>query len=110
MELVDQAVAYVREGFGAVNQLTGLLIALVLTIFMGSWKQWIPFAVLATVLHILINQFAPVISSDAELRLPDVTSEGFWAQALVLLLGYLIVIAIFFFVKRLFFKGGAAKH
>jgi hypothetical protein len=106
MELIDQAVAYLREGFGAVNQLTGLLIALVLTIFMGSWKQWLPFAVLGAILHILINHFTPVVSNGAELTLPDFTREGFWAQALVLLLGYLIVIGVFFFVKKLIFKGG----
>jgi hypothetical protein len=108
MEYVDQAVAYVREGFDTVNQLTGLLIALVLTIFMGSWKQWLPFALLGAIVHIAINQFGPVLTGGGELRLPDITSETFWTQALVLFLGYLIVIGIFFLVKRLIFRGGKA--
>lgn len=56
MEFVDQAIAYMRDGFGIVNgDWRNLVIALIAAVFMSSWKQWIPFAVLAVVAHIAIE-------------------------------------------------------
>lgn len=107
MELVDQAVAYLREGFANINNPKGLLIALAATVFLGSWKQWLPLSFIAVVVHIAIEQLAPVLAGEGgAVILPDLTSEAFWTRALVLLLGYLVIIGIFFFVKRLVFKGG----
>ena len=64
MEFVDQAIAYMRDGFGIVNgDWRNLVIALIAAIFMSSWKQWIPFAVLAVVAHIAIEKLAPVLTA-----------------------------------------------
>jgi len=107
MELVDQAVAYLREGFANINNPKGLLIALAATIFLGSWKQWLPVALVAVVVHIAVEQLAPVLAGGGgAVVLPDFTSEDFWTRSLVLFLGYLIVIGIFFFVKKMIFRGG----
>ena len=59
MEFVDQAVEYLREGFGNINNPKGLLIALAAVIFMGSWRQWIPVALVATIIHIAIERLRP---------------------------------------------------
>jgi len=108
MELVDQAVAYLREGFANINNPRGLLIALVATIFLGSWRQWPVLALVSTLVHLAIDVLAPVLAGGGgEIRLPDITSEAFWTQAGVLFLGYLIVIGLFFVVKKLIFKGGS---
>jgi hypothetical protein len=109
MELVDQAIAYLRDGFGTINNPKGLLIALAATIFMGSWKQWLPISAVATIIHIAIDQLAPVLAGGGgSVRLPDITSESFWTQSLVLLLGYLVIIGVFFLLKGMFFKKQAA--
>lgn len=111
MELVDQVVAYLREGFGTINNPKGLLIALAATIFLGSWKQWLPLSLVAVIIHIAIEQLAPVLAGEGgAVILPDLMSEGFWTRALVLFLGYLVIIGIFFFVKRLLFRGGGGGH
>jgi hypothetical protein len=111
MELVDQAVAYLREGFANINNPKGLLIALAATIFLGSWKQWFPISLVAVVIHIAIEQLAPVLAGEGgAVVLPDITSEVFWTRVLVLLLGYLIIIGVFFFVKRMIFRGGGGGH
>jgi hypothetical protein len=108
MELVDQAVSYLREGFANINNPKGLLIALAATIFLGSWRQWVPVALVATVIHIAIEQLAPVLAGGGgDVRLPDLMSEGFWTQALVLFLGYLVIIGIFFLLKGMLFKKAA---
>jgi hypothetical protein len=109
MELVDQAIAYLRDGFGTINNPKGLLIALAATIFLSSWKQWVPVALVATVIHIAIERLAPVLSGGGgQVTLPPLMEEGFWTQMLVLFLGYLIIIGIFFVLKNMMFKKAAA--
>lgn len=109
MEFVDQAVAYLRDGFGTINNPKGLLIALAATIFMGSWRQWIPVAFVATVIHIAIERLAPVLAGGGgQVTLPPIMEEAFWTQVLVLFLGYMIIIGVFFLLKSLVFKRAAA--
>jgi hypothetical protein len=109
MELVDQAVAYLRDGFGTINNPKGLLIALAATIFMGSWRQWIPVALVATVIHIAIERLAPVLAGGGgQVTLPPLMEESFWTQVLVLFLGYLIIIGVFFLLKGMVFRKQAA--
>lgn len=109
MELLDQAVAYLRDGFGTINNPKGLLIALAATIFMGGWKQWLPVALVATVIHIAIERLAPVLAgAGGEVTLPPIMEEAFWTQVLVLFLGYLIIIGVFYFLKSMLFKQKAA--
>ena len=109
MEYVDQAVAYLREGFANINNPKGLLIALAAVLFMGGWKQWLPLSLLAVVIHIAIERLAPVLSGgNGEVTLPPLMEEAFWTQVLVLFLGYLIIIGVFYFLKSLLFRRSAA--
>ncbi len=113
MEYVDQAIAWLRDGFANINNPKGLLIALAAVLFIGSWRQWVPVALVATVIHIAIEVLAPVLSGGGgEVTLPpDLMQESFWTRALVLFLGYLIIIGIFFLIKSMLFRGGAkAAH
>ena len=113
MELVDQALQYLRDGFANINNPRGLLIALIAVIFMGSWRQWAPLALLATVAHIVIETLAPVLSGGGgQVTLPpDLMEQSFWVRAGVLFLGYLIVTGVFFFIKSLLFRNRpAAAH
>jgi hypothetical protein len=106
---IDQAVQYLRDGFANINNPRGLLIALVAVIFMGSWRQWVPLALVAVIVHIAIERLAPMLADNrGEFSLPPLMEEAFWTQAGVLFLGYLIVIAVFYFVKSLLFRGSAA--
>ena len=111
MELVDQAVAYLREGFANINNPQGLLIALAATIFLGSRRQWVPVAAVATIIHIAIERLAPVLAGGGgEVTLPPLMEEAFWTQVLVLFLGYLVIIGVFFLIKSMLFRGGAKAH
>ncbi len=109
MELVDQAVAYLREGFANINNPKGLLIALAATIFIGSWRQWVPVAAIATIIHIAIERLAPVLAGGGgEVTLPPLMEEAFWTQVLVLFLGYLVIIGVFYLIKSMIFRRSAA--
>jgi hypothetical protein len=110
--LFDQFVALLREGFGEVNGVKGILIGLAATIFMQSWRQWLPLGLVAVLVHIAIDWITPVLQGGGELRLPNFLEEAFWAQAGVLFVGYLVIIGVFYFIKTLLLKkgGGGAKH
>ena len=111
MEFVDQAIAYMRDGFGIVNgDWRNLVIALIAAIFMSSWKQWIPFAVLAVFAHIVIEKLAPVLAGDEAFSLPPIMETEFWMRAGVLALGYMITIGVFFLIKSLIFRKSAGAH
>lgn len=112
MEYVDQAVEYLRQGFGQVNDPKGLIIALAAVIFMGSWRQWIPISLVAVIIHIAVERLAPVLAGGGgEVTLPPIMDEAFWTRVLVLFLGYLIITGVFFLIKSMLFRGGAkAAH
>ncbi len=105
---LDQAVQILREGFAQINDPKGLIIALAATIFLRSWKQWIPAAIIAVLIHIAIEHFAPMLAGQSAIALPPLMEAPFWNRAGVLLVGYLIVIGIFFFVKRIVMTAAGA--
>ncbi|HCK84871.1 MAG TPA: hypothetical protein DHW63_10265 [Hyphomonadaceae bacterium] len=110
---LDQAVQILREGFAQINDPKGLIIALAATIFLRSWKQWIPAAIVAVLIHIAIEHFAPMLAGQSAIALPPLMEAPFWNRVGVLLVGYLVVIGIFFFAKRILMTaagaGGKAK-
>lgn len=112
---LDQAVQVLREGFTQINDPKGLLIALAATVFIRTWGQWIPAAVISTVIYVAIEHFAPVLAGRGELVLPPLLDPAFWTRTGILLVGFLLVIAVFFFVKRILVNaagggGGGKKH
>ncbi|WP_395648063.1 hypothetical protein [Terricaulis sp.] len=105
MEFVNQALEYMKSGFGAVNgDATALVIALIAAIIMSSWKQWIPFVVIAVVVHLIVRKVQA-----SEFNLPNIMEQEFWVSTGVLALGYLIIIGVLFFLKSLVIKPAAAK-
>lgn len=106
---LDQAVEVLRAGFTQINDPKGLVIALIATLFIRSWGQWFPAGVISVVVYVVIEHFAPVLAGQAELALPPMMEVAFWTRAGILLAGFLVVIGIFFFVKRIIttaFGGG----
>lgn len=106
---LDSLVEFLRAGFNETNQVQGLLIALAATIFMQTWKQWFGIALVAVVVHVAVDVIVPVLSG-GEFRLPPMVEPEFWIQCASRYVGYLIVIAIFFAVKRVLLRRPAAAH
>ena len=96
--------AFLREGFNQVNALEGLLIALVASLFVPAWKRVFAVALGATLVTIVLNVLLPVLADHAAFRLPPLMEPGFWRFVLVLFLGYLVVISVFFLLKRIFLR------
>ncbi|MBA4805397.1 MAG: hypothetical protein H2038_12165 [Brevundimonas sp.] len=93
-----------QGGFDGVNQVTGLLIAVIGALLMPGWSRLWATALGAAFAHILIGVLRPVLDGGA-LALPPLLSLGFWMTVLALFLGYAIVIAVFFLIRTLFTGG-----
>lgn len=107
---IDQAIQVLREGFAQINDPKGLLIALAATLFLQSWRQWIPASIIAVVIHVAIERLAPVLAgAGGEVSLPPLMEEAFWTRTGILLVGYLVIIAVFFVIKRILTPGGGGK-
>ena len=108
--LLSGVFSLAQGGFDGVNQVVGLLIALVMTLLMPVWRAIWAYSLGAALVHIIINTLRPVMDGGA-FALPDVLTLGFWTGVLALFLGYVVVIAIFFFLKTLFTGlGGHRRH
>jgi len=98
-----------HEGFARVNAVLGIIIALVAAYMMPAWKRLWAIALGATLIHLIAEVMLPVLANHESFRLPpDLMELSYWRTALAIYLGYLIVIAIFFFIKRQVLPGG--KH
>ncbi len=99
-----------QGGFDSVNQIMGLLIAVIATLMMPAWRSLWGTALGAAFVHILIGVLRPLLDGGA-VALPDLLSLAFWMTVLALFLGYAIVIAVFFFIKMLLTGGlGRRRH
>jgi hypothetical protein len=107
---IDSFVEFMRSGFNETNQVQGLLIALAATVFMQNWKQWFGIALVAVVIHVAVDVIVPILSGGGEFRLPPLVEPSFWMQCASRYVGYLIVIAIFFAVKRVLLRRAAPAH
>ena len=102
---------FFREGYDSINNLPGaLIVALVAVLFMQSWKQLLPMAVLSVVALEAIQILAPVLTSHAAFHLPPIMEVPFWRHAGVLFVGYVVVIAVLFLIKTMLLPKPQAKH
>ena len=100
-----------QGGFDGVNQVMGLLIAIIAALLMTAWSRLWATALGAALVHVAIGVLRPVLDGGAFV-LPNLLTLGFWMSVLALFLGYAIVIAVFFLIKSLVTGGvgGRRRH
>ena len=102
-----------QGGFDGVNQVVGLVIALIAALMMPSWRSLWGTAVGAVIVDRLILMLRPALDGGA-IALPNIMTGSFWMTAFALFLGYAIVIAIFFLLKTILtgsaFRGSGRRH
>lgn len=72
---------------------------------MPRWRRLVPVAVGATLVHLIADVLIPVVARHASFHLPPLLELSFWRFALILFLGYLVVIALFFLLRRVLLGG-----
>ena len=104
------ALAFFREGFNNVNAVEGLIIALVAAIIVPAWDRLWTVALGATLVHLIADVLIPVVDHRTSFHLPQLMAMSYWRTALSLYVGYLIVIGVLLFIKRMFLTERAAAH
>ena len=104
-ELWNSLTAYAQTGFHEINALQGLLIAIIAAIFLHRWAGVFAVAVGATIVHLVLDVMLPVLANNAAFRLPEIIDGNYWRYALTLYVGYLIVISVFYIIKRVVLRG-----
>lgn len=99
MGWLGEAYELLRQGFTGVNQVQGLLIGIIAALLMKEWKRLWFMAAAAAVIHVIITAMVPVLDG-GPFRLPDLVAMPFWLTLIALFLGYVVVIAVFFFIKK----------
>jgi len=104
MDILNEILAFMRAGFNEVNAVQGLLIALVAALLLPDLRRLPMFVVGATLIHLLVDEIAPVIANGAAFSLPPILHMSYWRYVAVLVVGYLIVIAVFALIKRVLLR------
>jgi hypothetical protein len=102
--MLNAILDFFREGFNHVNAVEGLVIALVSALLVPAWHRLWVVALGATIVNLIVDTLIPVVAYHAAFRLPPLMALSYWRYAAVLFVGYLIVIGVFFFIKRLFLR------
>ena len=98
-----------QGGFDGVNQVTGLIVALIAALLMPSWRALWSTALGAALVHIAIGVLRPALDGGS-IALPDIMTGAFWMTALALFLGYAIVISVLFLIKWLVTGASYRRH
>ncbi|MDO9587833.1 MAG: hypothetical protein Q8R45_14245 [Brevundimonas sp.] len=100
-----------QGGFDTVNQVTGLIIAVIAALMMPAWSRLWATSLGAAFVFILIGLLRPMLDGGA-LVMPALLTMTFWMTVLALFLGFAVVIAVMFFIKSLFVgrRHGHGRH
>ena len=102
-EALNTATVYMQSGFQQINAVQGLLIALVAAYLLPAWGRVFAVAGGATLAHLILDVMLPVLANNAAFRLPPIVDSEYWRYALTLYVGYLLVITVFYVIKRSMF-------
>ena len=98
---------FIHQGFNDVRaDGLAIVIALIFAFFlMKKWGQLFVMTIGATLVHLIIMALLPLFNH-GKLVMPDIMAKPYWMMALALLVGYFILILVFFFLKNNVFKMG----
>lgn len=96
-----------HQGFDHVNAVLGLIIALIAAFIMPAWRRIWAITLGATIIHLIAEVMLPVLAHHESFRLPpDLLEWSYWRAAIALYMGYLVAIAVFFFIKKMIMPRG----
>ena len=103
-EVFNTILEWARAGFSEVNAVLGLIIAFVAAFIMPVYGRILVFSLGAVIVHVVAEVMLPVVQGTGSFKLPPLLETYFWQDALVLFIGYLIIISVFFLLKTMFLK------
>jgi len=97
---------YFRTGFHDVNQILGLLIAIGAAYSLGRYSRIFVIALGALAVYVIAEVMLPVLANHAEFRLPNMVAQDYWQRMAAIYAGFLLIITVFYVVKRVVLRGG----
>lgn len=110
LQALNQVLDLFRTGFNQVNAFLGLIIALIAAFQLTGWRKIWEIALAALVFHTVAVMIAPAIDHGAAIRLPALLDIAVWRNWLAIYVGYVILIAVFYFLRTRLLKSAAAHH
>ncbi|WP_372708406.1 hypothetical protein [Brevundimonas sp.] len=98
-----------QGGFDTVNQITGLVIAVIAALMMTGWSRLWSTSLGAALVFILVGLLRPMLDGGAFV-MPPLLTLAFWMTVLALFLGFAVVIAVLFLIKSLFTGRGHGRR
>ena len=106
LHYLHEVLDFFREGFFHVNATLGLIIALFSAFRLSNWRSLWEIALAATLVHIVAVVLVPFVDHNAPIRLPIIVDLAFWRDTAATYVGYVIIIAAFFFIRTKLLKSG----
>lgn len=110
LQVLNEVLSIFRTGFNQVNVFIGIIIALVAAFQLSRWRKLWETALACLLIHIVALVLAPVIDHGAQPHLPPLFENYFLRNLLALYVGYVVLIALFFFLRTRLLKPAAAHH
>ena len=102
-EIVNQVVALGHQGFGTVDSVQGIIIAVIAAALMRRYGQIIFYAIVATVIHEVVNIGRGTMAGGA-LALPDFTNMEYLKLIGIRFVGYLVAVSLIYVIRRVFMR------
>ncbi|MFZ3034085.1 MAG: hypothetical protein WA138_08735 [Parvibaculum sp.] len=99
-EIVNEVIALGHQGFGTVDSLQGIIIAVIAAALMSRYGQIVFYAVAATIIHEVVNVGRGMMGGGS-ITIPDFTNMEVLKLIAVRFVGYLIVISLVYLVRRI---------
>ncbi|MBI1239244.1 MAG: hypothetical protein GC199_07865 [Alphaproteobacteria bacterium] len=99
-DALNNALAFLQSGFREVNALQGLLIAIGAAFLLKSYGRIWMVSLGAVLVHVMLDVMVPVLANKASFHLPPLVEPAYWRYLGALFVGYLIVISLFWLIKR----------
>jgi hypothetical protein len=104
---IDWIWEYFRVGFHDVNAgILGLLVAMVAAYFLSKWSRVFIIALGAVVFYLVAEVMIGVLGRNEPFRLPNLVDNGAWQKMIALYAGFIIVISVFYVLKKMVLRGG----
>jgi hypothetical protein len=98
-EIVNEVIALGHQGFGTVDSVQGIIIAVIAAALMRRYGQIVFYAIVATIIHEVVNIGRGTMAGGT-LALPDFTNMEVLKLIGIRFVGYLVAISLIYVVRR----------
>jgi len=75
-----------------------------------NWRSPWEIALAATLVHTVAVVLIPFVDHNAPISLPVIVDLAFWRDTAAIYIGYVIIIAAFFFSRTRLLRGGSVQY